>query len=304
MKHHSHDHSDIFSHHHNHSADKNILHAFLLNLFFSIIEIVGGLLTNSFAIVSDSIHDLGDCAAIGFAYVLERHSKKVADDKYTYGYRRYSLVSALVTSVILVAGSVGVITGSISRLTEPKVVDGLGMLVIAVFGLVINGIAAFKTSKGKGINEQAISLHILEDVLGWATVLVGSIFVYAFEWYFVDAILSFGIAVFLLINATKHLWEVLKVLLQRVPVEFDISEYKSKIQNISGIERINDLHIWSLDGETTIATLHIKINEDAALEDYKRIDNAVREESDLFNINHLTVQIDFDSHCAADCCNV
>ena len=199
----NHSHSHSLSHSYSgseHMKTKNILTAFFLNLFFVVVEIVGGILTNSFAILSDAIHDLGDCAAIGCAYILEKVSEKAPDEKYTYGYRRYTLVSAIITSVILVGGSVFVIFGAVERLSEPREIHGLGMLIIAVLGVIINGAAVLRTHKGKGANEKAKSLHMLEDALGWVAVLIGSIFIYAFKWYFVDSVLSFAIAVFLLVN--------------------------------------------------------------------------------------------------------
>ena len=150
-------------------------------MFFVVVEIVGGVLTNSFAILSDAIHDLGDCIAIGCAYILEKVSEKAPDEKYTYGYRRYTLVSAIITSLILVGGSIFVIFGSVERLGEPREIHGLGMLIIAVLGVIINGVAVLRTHKGKGANEKAISLHMLADVLGWVAVLIGSIFIYAFK---------------------------------------------------------------------------------------------------------------------------
>jgi cobalt-zinc-cadmium efflux system protein len=160
-EHHSHhNHNHHFHHHHSHqhSADENILVAFFLNLFFVFVELAGGFLTNSFAILSDAVHDFGDCVAIGFAYLMEKYSNKTPDEKYTYGYRRYSLLSAIITSLILVIGSIFILIGSVTRFNEQGEISGLGMLIIAVFGVVVNGIAVVKTRKGTGVNERAISL--------------------------------------------------------------------------------------------------------------------------------------------------
>lgn len=296
---HEHSHSHAHSHVHTHSADGNILTAFFLNLFFVGVEAVGGLFTNSFAILSDAFHDLGDCVAIGCAYVLEKFSKKKPDEKYTYGYRRYTLVSAIITSVVLVAGSVIVITGSVERLAEPRTINGLGMLIIAVLGVVINGAAVLRTHKGTGANEKAISLHMLEDVLGWIAVLVGSVFIYAFKWYFVDAVLSFGIAVFLLVESFKNLKEVFGILLEKAPSDFSAEEYKSKISAIDGAGEVHHLHVWSLDGEKLMATLHVRLCEDADMETYKRVKQEVEHISEEEGIEHLTVQIDV-ANCPCD----
>ena len=256
------------------------------------VEIVGGIFTNSFAILSDAFHDLGDCAAIGCAYILEKISKKEPDEQYTYGYRRYTLISAIITSIILVCGSVIVILGSVKRFNNPEEINGLGMLIIAVLGVVINGVAVLRTRDGKGANEKAISLHLLEDVLGWAAVLVGSVFIYAFKWHFVDGVLSLGIAVFMLVESIKNLKNIFSILLEKVPSGFSVSEFKEQLSVVEGSEEINHIHIWSLDGEELIATIHVQLSEGADFDVYKSVKSQVEQISREAGIRHLTVQID------------
>lgn len=298
MSHHNHS-------HHNHKengAQKNILLAFSLNLLFVLVEIVGGLITNSFAILSDAIHDFGDCISIGFAYVFEKLSHKEPDENYTFGYRRYSLVSAVITSTILLAGSVGIIIGSVERITEPREIQGLPMVIIAVFGLVINGIAAYKTSKGMGLNERAISLHMLEDVLGWAAVLAGSILIYFFQWYFVDTLLSFFIAGFLVVHSIMNLREVFVVLLEKRPERIDSAEYRTALLQIDGVENVHDLHVWSLDGERALATMHLRVHASPDVSDFERIKGEAYEISEQRGITHITVQLDFTDVCENSNC--
>lgn len=268
---HSHSHSHGHSHMHSHNADGNILVALFLNLFFVFVEIAGGLLTNSFAILSDAIHDFGDCVAIGFAYFMEKLSNKAPDEKYTYGYRRYSLLSAIITSLILVVGSVFIIVGSVGRIRSPEVVHGKGMVIIAIFGVLINGIAVMKTHKGTGANERAISLHLLEDVLGWIAVLVGSAVIYFFKWYFVDGILSVLIAGFLLFESSKNIKEIFVVFLEKTPEYVDVKSFREAVEALDGVENTHHLHVWSLDGEKTMATMHVKLCEYADMELYSRV---------------------------------
>ncbi len=307
MSNHSHSHhtkKHTHHHHHDHSAEKNILTAFFLNLFFVIVEIVGGILTNSFAILSDAIHDLGDCAAIGCAYFLEKFSRKAADEKYTYGYRRYSLVSAIITSLILVGGSFFVIFGSVERLGNPREIHGLGMLVVAVLGVIINGAAVLRMRKGKGANEKTISLHMLEDVLGWVAVLAGSVLIYAFEWYFIDGILSLCIAVFLLAESVKNIKEVFGILLQKVPEEFSVETYRQKLSEIEGAQEIYHLHIWSLDGEKLTATLHVRLSDGADMKKYSIVKSQIEKISYEAGIEHLTVQLDVGECCDNNSCGI
>lgn len=306
MKKHKHSHSHIIKSHtapHNHNAEKNIKTAFFLNAFFVLIELVGGFITNSFAVISDAIHDFGDCIAIGCAWFFERRSKRIPDDRYTYGYRRYSLISAVITSLILVFGSAVVILGAVERFKEPAEVHGLGMLILAVLGIIINGAAVLKTSKGKGANEKAIKLHLLEDVLGWIAILIGSFFVYFLKWYFVDVIISLVIAVCLLIESIKGLIEIFEILLEKVPEDFSVNDYKNALSELEGVSDIHHLHVWTFEGEKIMATVHVRIPDSADMKDYKKIKNDIEKISWELGIDHLTIQLDVDEcsryHCDA-----
>ena len=291
-------------HHHTHSADENILVAFFLHLFFVFVEIVGAFFTNSFAILSDAVHDFGDCIAIGFAYVMERFSNKAPDEKYTYGYRRYSLVSAVVTSLILVVGSVFVIVGSVGRIAQPKEVHGLGMVIIAVFGVVINGAAVIKTRSGTGVNEKAISLHLLEDVLGWLAVLLGSALIFFFKWYFIDGVLSVLIAVVLIVESSKTIKDIFAVFLEKTPEGIDVKSLIKELEEIKGVENTHHIHVWSLDGEKNMATMHLKTKNCSELEEYEKIKLQAEGISKKHGIHHLTVQIDFCGEACNDECEL
>ena len=203
-------------------SEKNIFIAFLLNLLFAIIELVGGFVTNSISIISDSVHDFGDALSIGMAYFLEKKSNKKPDKNYTYGYLRYSMLSALLTSTILLVGAVFVIVGAIPRLINPVEVNHDGMLILAILGVVINLIAAAKTSHSHNLNEKAINLHLIEDVLGWVAVLAGSIVIKFTGLYIIDPILSIGITIYILYHVYKNIKEVFNVLLEKAPSDVDL----------------------------------------------------------------------------------
>lgn len=300
--HHSHSHH---THHHSHSSsEKNISTAFFLNLFFVFIEIAGGIITNSFAIISDAIHDLGDCGAIGLAFFFEKFSQKKPDKKYTYGYKRYSLLSAIITSLILVIGSVAIIFGSIQRFKNPEEIKSLPMLIIAVFGVLINGIAALKTSHGSGANEKAINLHMLEDVFGWIAVLIGSIFIHLFQWYFIDTLLSLVISAFLLFHSAKNILYTVSILLEKTPYDFNFEDYEAEISKLAGVENVHHIHVWSLDDETILATIHITLSKDFFPEKYSEVQKSVIEASKNLGINHITLQIDIENSCCDTSCEI
>jgi len=284
---------------HKKNAGKNILTAFLLNLGFVIIEIAGGLYTGSVAILSDSIHDLGDCIAIGSAYFLERYSRSQPTETYTYGYRRYSIVSAIISSLVLLVGSGIVVYSSVARLLSPAEPRSDMMIILAVFGVAVNGYAAYRTHRGS-FNERAISLHMLEDVLGWAVVLLGSIVMYIFRGHtialYVDPVMSLLVAAFIIYNIVIHLRDAFAVLLERAPAGFDTAAYKAALGEVEGVLSIHHLHVWSLDGETAIATLHVVVPAGYSISDTTRVKHRIYEISEKFGISHLTVQTDAEGN--------
>ncbi len=198
-------------------TEKNILIAFILNISFSIFEFMGGLFTNSISILSDSIHDLGDAISIGISYFMERKSKKRADNKYTFGYIRYSVLGGVITTTILLVGSIFVIISAIKRIMNPVDVNYSGMILFAIIGTVLNFIAAYVTKEGDSINQKAVNLHMLEDTLGWIIVLIGAIIMNFTDIKIIDPIMSIGVATFILIHSICNLKKVLDLFLEKTP---------------------------------------------------------------------------------------
>ena len=267
-------------------TEKNILIAFILNISFSIFEFIGGLITNSISILSDSIHDLGDAISIGISYFMERKSKKPADSKYTYGYIRYSVLGGVITTTILLVGSIFVIIGAIKRIINPVDVNYKGMILFAIIGVILNFIAAYVTREGDSINQKAVNLHMLEDVLGWIVVLVGAIIMNYTDIKILDPIMSLGVAIFILINAIKNLKKVLDLFLEKTPEDIDIDELKEHLLKINGIDDIHHIHIWSMDGYNNYATMHI-VSKDKNTDKIKK---EIREELEEHNICHAILE--------------
>ena len=205
-------------------SEKNILIAFILNIGFSIFELLGGFFTNSISILSDAIHDFGDALSIGISLALEKISKKKPNEKYTYGYVRYSILGALITTIILTIGSIFVIIGGVNRIINPEEINYNGMIIFAVFGVIINLFAAYFTKDGDSINQRAVNLHMLEDVLGWIVVLVGAILMKFTDIRIIDSIMSIGVALFILVNSFKNLKEILDLFLEKTPKNISIEE--------------------------------------------------------------------------------
>jgi cobalt-zinc-cadmium efflux system protein len=254
--HHKHGHSHSHGHHH---AGDNIRMAFILNFVFSLIEIFGGTLIGSMAIVANAIHDFGDSVSLGCAWFLERYSNRRRDTKFNFGYRRFSLLSALLAGVVISSGSGVVIWESFKRLQAPQMPSTGPMLGLAIVGLLVNGLAALRLSKGRSQNEKVLTWHLIEDVLGWAAVLLGAIAIYLSGVSWIDPILAIALSCFVSFNVLRHLKDTLYLFLQGRPESFSETLFLSEALKVPGVEKVDHLAVWSLDGEHSIlsARLHL-----------------------------------------------
>ena len=280
-------------------TDRNILIAFLLNFCFSVFEFLGGTFTGSFAIMSDAVHDLGDALSIGISWFLERKSKKAPDEVYTYGYARYSVVGGVITTVVLLTGSVLIIIYSVGRLIHPVRVNYNGMLILAVIGLVVNSIAAFVTKEGDSVNQKAVNLHMFEDVFGWAVVLISAVVMKFTDISVIDPILSIAVSLVILFNAIKNLKEILDIFLEKTPNGIKISEITAHLTEIDGVVSVHHIHIWTMDGANNYATLHAVIEGNAETVKLK-----IKEELTEHGIGHTTVETETpDEKCTEESCS-
>ncbi len=286
-------------HEHDH-AEENIKSAFYLNLIFSIVEIVGAILTNSVSILSDAVHDIGDSVSIGISYLLEKKSKKLPDKEYTYGYLRYSLLGAFITSFVLTVGSIFILIHATKRIFNPETINHDAMIIFAIFGVLINGYAAFKTHKGIKLNEKNISLHMLEDTLGWVAVLIGSICIKCFDLVIIDPILSILIALYILVHVNRNLKKVFNIFMDKIPNDLSIDDIKNKlIENFNSLSDVHHIHVWSLDGINNCMTCHIKLNVDLTSEDIITLKQEIKDFLNEENINHVTLEIEYkDEKCS------
>lgn len=281
-------------------TQKNILIAFLLNLLFSIIEFIGGAITNSVAIISDSIHDMGDAMSIGVSYFLERKSTKKPDNNYTYGYIRYSVLGSIITTFILLSGSILVIYNAIQRLINPVEINYNGMIIFAILGVLINFFAAYFTKEEDSLNQKSVNLHMIEDVLGWLVVLIGAIIMKFTDIRIIDPILSIGVAVFILINALKTLKEIVDLFLEKTPSNIDVEEIKEHLLEIQGVMDVHHIHVRSIDGYKNYATMHI-----VAEGDYKQVKHKVKEELEEHGIEHSTIEFEEKGEkCDSENCEI
>ena len=291
----AHDHA----HHHHHGAHVhstgNLKVAFWLNTAFAVFELVGGLYTNSVAILSDALHDFGDSLSLGLAHYFEKKSSKRRDQYFSYGYKRFSLLGAFINSVVLILGSVFVLQEAFKRLGHPEHPNAKGMLLFAIVGVVVNAAAMLRLKKGSTVNERVVSLHFLEDVLGWVAVLIGSVVMMFKDIPVLDPILSILIAAFILFNVYKNIRYAFKIVLQAIPDDVNVEEIKKKILSVPGVVDVHDMHTWSLDGQYNIMTIHVALRQETTMNEGAMIKEEIRHCVQHLNIQHLTVELELEN---------
>ncbi len=282
-------------HHHEHHIDndssiKRLFFAFLLNLSFAVVEFIGGIIFQSMSVVADAIHDLGDSLSLGLALILQKKSQKSATRRFTYGYKRYSTAGALINSLILIVGSAIVVWESIPRFFQTnELPDYQGMMGLALIGIAVNSLAAWKLSVGHSHNEKVISLHLLEDILGWVAVLVGSILIHFFEWLWIDPLLACLIALFILKNVWHSFTTTARIFLQSIPDNIDMDHIEDAISNIEGVKQLTNIHAWTLDGDDHVCTCTIVPSVPSS--SYSAVKAQIRSYLRQYRFKHVTIEV-------------
>ena len=281
-------------------GERNIFIAFILNLSFSIFEFWGGIFTGSVAITSDAVHDLGDAASIGLSYFFEKKSRKQPDQRYSYGYTRYSVMGGFLTTIILLMGSSLMIYNAIMRIANPGVIHYNGMILFAIVGVCVNFCAALITHKGVSLNQKAVNLHMLEDVLGWLVVLVGSVIMRFTDFALIDPIMSIGVSLFILFNAGRNLKEIIDLFLEKVPNGICTEEIIQAIRETEGVIDVHHLHIWGMDESNILATMHIVSDRESEF-----VKSTIRNLLRNYGITHITIEHESSSeHCNTTSCDM
>lgn len=271
--------------------------AFFLNLTYAIVEFIAGGVFGSSALLADSVHDLGDAIAIGISAFLEAISNREEDRQYTLGYKRFSLLGALVTAVILMTGSVLVILENIAKIFHPQPVNDEGILWLGIIAIIINVLANLVIRKGQTKNESILSLHFLEDTLGWVAVILMAIVLRFTDWYILDTLLSLAISFFILSKALPRFWSTLKIFLDAVPEGVDIQKIKTDLAELDHVASINQLNLWTMDGLEKNAIVHVCLKEMEHMETCKESIRIFLKDCGFQNIT-IEVDADLESHQA------
>jgi len=283
------------NHQHNHNqSGQNLKIAFFLNFGFTILEIIGGLYVNSVAIMSDAVHDLGDSLSLGTAWYLDKKSKQGSDKKFSFGYSRFSLLGALINSLVLIGGSVYVIYEAVGRILEPEHSDAGGMIVFAIIGILVNGYAAWKMSGSKTLNEKVVSWHLLEDVLGWVAILIVGIILNFKDIHYLDPALSLLITAYILWGVIGRLKETLFIFLQGVPESINLIDIEKQILNIENVQSSHHTHIWSLEGEHHVFTTHLKLERISNFNQILKVKSNTKKILEKYQFEHYTIETELD----------
>lgn len=286
-------HKKIMVHNSHQTGINNLKLAFFLNLGFTLIEFIGGLWTNSTAILADAVHDLGDSFALAQAWYFESLSKKKGTAAYTYGYRRFTLLGAVISALLLLASSLYVLSEAIPRIIEPEHSNAQGMAILAIFGVAVNAFAMLRLAKGEGANIRVVALHLLEDVLGWVAILIVAIILIYKDLHVLDPILAVLITLYILSGIVKHLKNIIPVFLQAAPAIDDVKELEKQIEGIKYVGSVHHLHLWSLDGEHTVLTVHIVTERVLTSDEYAVLKLSFRRIVKQHGIYHSTLEIEW-----------
>jgi cobalt-zinc-cadmium efflux system protein len=278
---------------HTHQETRDIRTAFFVNLGFAALEVVGGVWTNSMAIVSDALHDFVDTLSLGLSWYLGGYSQRKEDARYSYGYRRFSMLAALINVVVLLAGTLLILSEALPRLWQPEPTNARGMTLLAVVGIVANGLAALRVRGGKSLNAQIVTWHLFEDVLGWLAVLVVGVILLFWDVRILDPLLSIAIALYVLYNVVVQLKKTLALFLQAVPGGVDIDEIERKLLEADKVQSVHHTHVWSLDGEHHVLTTHVVVDEGTTRDEVCQIKAYVWTLVEDFDLEHVTVDVEY-----------
>lgn len=226
--------------------------------------------------------------------ICKKKAKQPEDATYKYGYRRFSILGAIINSIVLIIGSIFVIKEAVARLSEPQQADAKGMLILAILGIFFNTIAMLRLKKGSSLNERVVALHFLEDILGWIAVLIGALVMVFYNVPILDPILSLGIACFILFNVYRNVKPALRIILQGMPDIRLEQEIKAAVLQNAMVIDVHDFRLWSLDGENSVITMHVTVNVDMSLKDAEHLKEQIKRGLHELHVSHATIEIEYN----------
>ena len=281
------------SHHHVEEATGDLRLAFFLNLGSALLELFGGLWTNSVAILSDAVHDLGDSLSLGVAWYLDRYAQRDGDARFSYGYRRFTLLGAWTNTAVLLIGSIFVLSEAIPRLFAPEPAYAPGMLLFAVVGIAVNGLAAWRLRGKRSLNARVAAWHLVEDILGWIAVLIVATTLLFVDLPILDPLLSIGISIYILYNVGRNVRQILMLFMQAVPEDVDLAELERRFGSLDKVLSAHHTHVWSMDGAHHVLTAHLVVPEGMSKEAVLAVRERARRLCMEYDFAHTTIEIEW-----------
>ena len=284
--------------HSHHKATGDLRLAFFLNIAFTMVEIAGGLWTNSIAILSDAVHDLSDSLSLGSAWYLDHVAQRRRDNRFSYGYVRFSLLGAWTNVTVLVAGSILVLSEAIPRLFRPEQTHAPGMVAFALVGIAVNGVAALRLRGGQSLNARVATWHLAEDVLGWVAVFLVAVTLLFVDLPVLDPLLAILITAYVLYNVIRNMRRTLLLFMQAVPEEIDLGELEQSLSALAHVRSTHHTQVWSMDGAQHVLTSHIVVDSETTKEEVARLREEVSLLCDNYKFSHTTIEVEWgDNQC-------
>ena len=285
-------------HNHRHTVEgKKLLITVFLNLAITLAEFIGGIFSNSLALISDAFHNLSDTVAILITYITERISKKASDEKHTFGYKRIQILAALFNAVTLIAISVFLIFEAWERFNNPQPIKSVLMMTVAIIGLLANllSVLLLKSHQKENINIKSAYLHLIGDTLSSVAVIIGGILIYFYEMYWIDPLITVLISIYIIKETYVILYDTYKILMQQTPSDIELEDIIASVSSLKEVSGIHHIHIWNLTDREVHFEGHIDLCEDLKVSDSQIVvDKIQRILKKKFEIDHITLQLEYD----------
>lgn len=298
---HDHGHSHGFGHHHHPVNLEKVNRAFVigivLNFLFVIIEVIAGLAIHSLSLLSDAGHNLADVASLAMALIAIRLLRIKPTEKYTYGYKKTTILVALLNAAILLISLGAIGYEAIHRLMEPEPLPGIKISIVAGIGIVINAITAllFMRDRGNDLNVRGAFLHLLSDAIVSAALVIGGIVIFFTHLYWIDAVLSLLVAIVILFSTWQLLRDSLRLSLDGVPLGIEIKKIRETIARIPGVKDFHHIHVWAISTTENALTAHLCVDPEAGMDSIEKLKHTVKHELLHLNIQHATLEIETEN---------
>lgn len=292
-----HNHHGEHEHGHLHEMSGiKLLYVVILNLVITLSEFIGGLISGSLALLSDSLHNLSDVSSVIISYVAHKVSQRSANERNTFGYNRARIMAAFINSTMLLIIVAFLFKEAVERLVSPQSIDVKIVILIGTIGLVANLLSMFflrEHSKGD-MNVKSAYLHMLSDSLSSVAVILGAVVIYYFKINWLDAILTMAIALYIAKESLEIFLRSVDILMQSAPKNVDIDELVSRVKELSDVENIHHVHLWNLDDKTIFLEAHVNLKEDISVSKSMVIQKDIEKVLSEFGINHVTLQFEYN----------